>query len=34
VEFVDEIHEMLVDLDGVPDYSRSVAFTADLEPVR
>ncbi|MDZ4683786.1 MAG: hypothetical protein SH850_01775 [Planctomycetaceae bacterium] len=34
VEFVDEIHEMLVDLEGVPDYSRSVAFTADLEPVR
>jgi hypothetical protein len=33
VEFVDELHEMLVDVQGDEDYSRSVAFTADLEPV-
>jgi len=34
VAFVDELHEMLVDVAGDPDYSRSVAFTADLEPVQ
>jgi hypothetical protein len=34
VEFVDELHELLVDVQGDPDYSRSVAFRADLEPVR
>lgn len=34
VEFVDELHEMLVDVAGDPDYSQSVAFRADLEPVR
>jgi hypothetical protein len=33
VEFVDEMHEMLVDVEGDEDDSRSVAFTADLDPV-
>jgi hypothetical protein len=33
VEFVDELHELLVDVEEDPDYSRSAAFTADLEPV-
>jgi hypothetical protein len=33
VEFVDELQEMLVDVEGDEEHSRSVAYTADLERV-
>jgi len=32
-EFADEITELLVDIDGEPDFSRSCRFTPDLEVI-